>query len=66
MLLVLEEDDLLDEDFLVLLEEFITGVDISRLFAPEQVTTIVNSIRGDVLLAGLEYTRHGAWQFFRT
>jgi hypothetical protein len=37
---------------------------ISHLFTYEEQTTIINSIRTEVTLAGLTYTRDTAWNFF--
>jgi len=63
-LLLLHEEELLVEDFLVFLIEFITGGAISHLFQYEEQTTIINSIRTEVTQAGLTYTRDVAWNFF--
>ena len=64
ILFLLEEDELLDEDFIVYLSEFIVGADITHLFTSEEMTTIINSIRTEVTQAGLTYTREVAWDFF--
>ncbi|XP_053409232.1 uncharacterized protein LOC123561373 isoform X4 [Mercenaria mercenaria] len=64
ILLLLHEEELLAEDFLVFLIEFITGGAISHLFQYEEQTTIINSIRTEVTQAGLTYTRDVAWNFF--
>ena len=65
LLLLLLEEELVDEDFLVYLSEFITsGHSISHLFTYEGQTTITNSIRTEVTQAGLTYTRDVAWNFF--
>ena len=54
----------MEEDFLVFLIEFIVSGSISHLFTYEEQTTIINSIRTEVTLAGLTYTRDTAWNFF--
>ncbi|XP_069115919.1 uncharacterized protein [Argopecten irradians] len=64
ILLLLHEEELLEEDFLVYLIEFIIGGSISHLFTYEEQTTIINSIRTEVTQAGLTYTRDTAWNFF--
>ena len=64
ILFILEEDELLDEDFIVYLTEFIVSADITALFTSEEMTTIINSIRTEVTQAGLTYTREVAWDFF--
>jgi hypothetical protein len=53
----LHEEELMEEDFLVFLIEFIVSGSISHLFTYEEQTTIINSIRTEVTLAGLTYTR---------
>jgi len=62
--LLLHEEELMEEDFLVFLIEFIVSGSISHLFTYEEQTTIINSIRTEVTLAGLTYTRDTAWNFF--
>nr|XP_022320176.1 dynein beta chain, flagellar outer arm-like isoform X6 [Crassostrea virginica] len=64
VLLLLHEEELLEEDFIVFLQEFIMGGSISHLFTYEEQTTIINSIRTEVTQAGLTYTRDVAWNFF--
>ena len=64
VLFVVEEDDLVEEDFLIYLTEFIVSGSITPLFSYEDQTTIINSIRTEVTQAGLTYTRQVAWQFF--
>lgn len=62
---MIEDDDLIDSDFLIYLSEFVVmGGEITPLFTVEEQTTITNSIRTDVTQAGLTYTRAIAWQFF--
>ena len=61
---MLHEDELVDEDFLVFICEFITSGDITHLFSHEEATTIINSVRSDVTQAGLSYTQEVAWNFF--
>ncbi|XP_071095883.1 uncharacterized protein [Haliotis cracherodii] len=64
ILLLLHEEELLDEDFIVFLIEFIVSGSITHLFSYEEQTTIINSIRTEVTQAGLTYTRDVAWNFF--
>ncbi|KAK6172547.1 hypothetical protein SNE40_016179 [Patella caerulea] len=64
ILLLLHEEELVDEDFLVFLTEFIVSGSIMHLFSYEEQTTIINSIRTEVTQAGLAYTRDVAWNFF--
>ncbi len=64
ILFLMEEDELLDEDFLVYLTEFILNGSIGHLFSYEEMTSIINSNRTEVTQAGLTYTREVAWEFF--
>ncbi|XP_023931015.1 dynein beta chain, ciliary-like [Lingula anatina] len=63
-LFAIHEEDLLDEDFMVFLTEFVVNGAISHLYSYEEQTTIINSIRTEVTQAGLTYTREVAWEFF--
>ena len=64
VLFLLEEEEMVEENFLVYLSEFILVGHISHLFSLEESTTIINSVRTEVTQAGLTYTRDVAWQFF--
>lgn len=64
LLLLIHEEELLQEDLLVFLTEFVVSCTISPLFTYEEQTTIINSIRTEVTQAGLTYTRDVAWNFF--
>jgi dynein heavy chain len=64
VLFVLEEEEMMDENFLAFLSEFILVGHISHLFSLEETTSIINSVRSEVTQAGLTYTRDVAWQFF--
>nr|XP_006816782.1 PREDICTED: dynein heavy chain 17, axonemal-like [Saccoglossus kowalevskii] len=64
VMLLLNEDELVDEDFLVHIGEFIENGAITHLFTSEEQTTIINSIRTEVTAAGLTYTREVAWDYF--
>ncbi|XP_033103095.1 dynein heavy chain 9, axonemal-like [Anneissia japonica] len=64
VLLLLTEEELMEEDFLVYIGEFVVTGAITHLFTSEEQTSIINSIRTDVTAAGLTYTRDTAWDFF--
>ena len=64
ILLLLQEEELLNEDFLVYVSEFVVNGAITHLFSVEEQTSIINSIRTEVTAAGLTYTRETAWDFF--
>ena len=63
-MLLLPESDLNDEDFLVLVSEFLVSSSISHLFIEEEQTSVINAVRTEVTQAGLAYTRDVAWNFF--
>ncbi|XP_076457719.1 uncharacterized protein LOC143291635 isoform X3 [Babylonia areolata] len=62
--LLIHEEELVTDELLVYLTEFIVSCSISHLFTHEEQTTIINSIRTEVTQAGLTYTRDVAWNFF--
>ena len=64
ILLVIEEEEVVDEDFFVYLTDLVVSGSISHLFTYEEQTQIINSIRTEVTQAGLVYTRDVAWDFF--
>lgn len=64
LVLVLNQHDIVDEDMIVLVCELVVHGEMSHLFSPEHVTTIINSVRTDVTQAGLTYTHQVAWQHF--
>ncbi|XP_033641711.1 dynein beta chain, flagellar outer arm-like [Asterias rubens] len=64
ILLLLTDEELLNEDFLVYVGEFVVTGAITHLFSAEEQTSIINSIRTEVTAAGLTYTRETAWDFF--
>ena len=64
LVLLIQEDELVTDELLVYLTEFIVSCSISHLFSNEEQTTIINSIRTEVTQAGLTYTRDIAWNFF--
>lgn len=63
-MLLLQEEDIADPDYVVMCGEFVTGADFSHLFAYEDQTTIINSIRTEVTQSGLVYSRKVAWNYF--
>ncbi len=64
LVLLLQEDDIADADYVVMCGEFVTGADFSHMFAHEDQTTIINSIRTEVTQSGLVYSRKVAWNYF--
>ena len=65
LLLLIRWEDLSHDDCLAtLIDYMVDSQSIRHLFNEERRTAIVNSIRTDVLQAGLTYTRDIAWKFF--
>lgn len=63
-MLLLMGEDMNNKDFLGYVTEFLVSEEIQHLFTIEEETTILNSIRTQVIQAGLNYTKETAWEFF--
>ena len=63
-MLCLTEEEMPQKDFLAYITEFLTSEEVMHLFTIEEETTILNSIRTQVVQAGLVYTKETAWEFF--
>lgn len=63
-MLCLTEEELNHKEFLAYVTEFLTSEEVMHLFTLEEETTILNSIRTQVVQAGLTYTKETAWEFF--
>jgi dynein heavy chain, axonemal len=64
LVFLLQEEELMNDDVLVYLAEFIQSGFVWNLFSSEQQITIINSVRSEVTQAGLAYTKETAWKFF--
>ena len=64
MLIVLTEEEMMHREFLMYVTEFIVSEEIMHLFSIEEETNILNSIRTQVIQAGLNYSKETAWEFF--
>eukprot|EP00794_Sanderia_malayensis_P011163 gene11163-12336_t len=64
LVFVLNEMELLSDDFLVYVAEFLVSNSISHIFNDEEHTSIINAIRTEVTQAGLNYSKETAWNFF--
>lgn len=64
VMLCLTEEEMIHEEFLAYITEFITSEEVMHLFTIEEETTILNSIRTQVVQAGLVYSKETAWEFF--
>jgi dynein heavy chain, axonemal len=60
----LTEDEMVNKEFLAYLTEFLISEEVMHLFTIEEETTILNSIRTQVVQSGLVYTKETAWEFF--
>ena len=63
-MLCLTEEEMKNQEFLVYVTEFIISEEIMHLFTIEEETTILNSIRTQVIQAGLVYSKETAWELF--
>ena len=63
-LILIHDEDLITEDLLVYVTEFVQSCNISHLFSDDDRTTIVNSIRPDLTQFGLQFSLETAWNFF--
>jgi len=64
VMLCLTEEELVHEEFLAYITEFMISEEVTHLFSIEEETTILNSIRTQVVQAGLVYTKETAWEVF--
>ena len=64
VMLCLTEEEMVHKEFLAYITEFITSEEVMHLFTIEEETTILNSIRTQVVQAGFVYSKETAWEFF--
>ena len=64
LLLLLTSTELLHEEFLTCVYEFVKEGAISPLFSREERSHIVNAIRSDLTQTGLAFSHEIAWKFF--
>jgi hypothetical protein len=64
MMLCLTEEEMDYKEFLAYITEFTISEEVMHLFTIEEETTILNSIRTQVVQAGLVYSKETAWEFF--
>lgn len=63
-MLCLTEEEMIHKEFLAYITEFLISEEVMHLFTIEEETTILNSIRTQVVQSGLVYSRDTAWEFF--
>ena len=63
-MLCLTEEEMIQTDFVAYMTEFLILEEVMHLFTIEEETTILNSIRTQVVQSGFVYTRETAWEFF--
>lgn len=63
-MLCLTEEEMAHKEFIAYITEFLISEEVMHLFTIEEETTILNSIRTQVVQSGLVYTRETAWEFF--
>ena len=64
VMICLTEEEMVHKEFLAYITEFLISEDVMHLFTIEEETTILNSIRTQVVQSGLIYTKETAWEFF--
>lgn len=64
VLICLTEEEMTHKDFIVHVAELMVSDEIMHLFTIEEETTILNSIRTQVVQAGLVYSKEIAWDLF--
>ena len=64
LVLLLNSTELLHEEFLTCVYEFVKEGAISPLFSSEERSHITNTIRSDLTQAGLPFSYEAAWKFF--
>ncbi|XP_014742318.1 PREDICTED: dynein heavy chain 9, axonemal [Sturnus vulgaris] len=61
---LLSDAQLADEQFLVLVNDFLASGEIPDLFPDDEVENITSSVRGEVRARGLVDSRENCWRFF--
>ncbi|NWY63744.1 DYH9 protein, partial [Erithacus rubecula] len=61
---LLSDAQLADEQFLVLVNDFLASGEIPDLFPDDEVETIISSVRNEVRARGLLDSRENCWRFF--
>ena len=64
VMICLTEEEMTNKEFLTYITEFLITEEVMHLFTIEEETTILNSIRTQVVQSGYVYTRETAWEFF--
>ncbi len=64
VMICLTEEEMANKEFLTYITEFLITEEVMHLFTIEEETTILNSIRTQVVQSGYVYTRETAWEFF--
>ena len=63
-MLCLSEEEMMHKEFLAYITEFLISEEVMHLFTIEEETTILNSIRTQVIQSGLNYSKETAWELF--
>ncbi|VDD79742.1 unnamed protein product [Mesocestoides corti] len=61
---LLTDAQILDEKFLVIINDLLASGEIPDLFADDEVEEIISAVRSETKSAGLLDTRENCWQFF--
>jgi len=64
MVLLLSEAELVHEEFLALVYQFVKGCAISFMFSKEEQSRVVTAVRSDLAQTGTPFSPEAAWNFF--
>jgi dynein heavy chain len=64
VMICLTEGEMQHKEFLSYMTEFLISEEVQHLFTLEEETTILNSIRTQVVQSGVNYTKENGWEFF--
>eukprot|EP00736_Rhodelphis_marinus_P010572 Rmarinus@m.9666 len=64
MTFLLTDSQIVDDKFLVYMNDFLSSGDVPDLFPPEEKDNIINSVRGEVKSNGIEDTRENCWDYY--
>ncbi|GIQ86335.1 dynein heavy chain, partial [Kipferlia bialata] len=63
-ILLFTDQQIVNEGFLVVLNDYLSSGDITGLFPPDEVENIINGVRNEVKQAGIMDTKENCWNFF--
>lgn len=61
---LMTDSQVADETFLVLVNDLLASGEIAELFPDDELENIINTIRNEVKMAGINDTKENCWKFF--